>query len=305
MSNLVSEKRIDIIDGYKNLVIALETLGGHLRLDAKNGLPAWVQQDEDDNTLASDVIISIFQTLTLKKGYNPRESFTLFGLMAVSPDTLEQAKTVNQCKKDLKKAIIKLKEEERKITIASAYKEIERTPLIREALRAAGLAQLHIKQSTRRIMTLSEMPLRVGFTVSRGSHIVSKLTNADAVKLAEKYNNEKLAGNIASLPDKHVAQLRRLASHVRANITYKDRQRIKDRPDQVPACMPILYPFDAEQALLTGPVLHNGEQALYKLKNDFDKTRLPRGGTIDKSQVISESLKLYRYNKYTKVKATV
>lgn len=305
MSNLVSEKRIDVIDAYKDLVLALETLGGHLRLDAKNGLPAWVQQDEGDDTLASDVIISIFQTLTLKKDYEPRESFTLFGLMAASPDTLNQVKIVNLCKKALKEAFIVLKEEERVIKIASAYSEIERSPLIREALRAAGLAQLHIKQSTRRIMTLSEMPLRVGFTVSRGSHIVSKLANADAVKLAEKYNNEKLADKIAGLPDEHVAQLRRLASHVRANITYKDRQRTKGRPDQVPACMPILYPFDAEQALLTGQVLHNGEQALYNLKNSFDKMRLPRGGIIDKSQVISGSLKLYRYNKYTKVKATV
>ncbi len=300
MSTLISEKRIDVIDAYKDLVISLETLGGHLRLDAKNGLPAWVQKDEDDITPASDIIISIYQTLTMKKGYEPRESFTLFGLMAASPETLQQVETVNKKKRKLKDAFIVLKEAQRERKIAAAYDEIKGAPLIREALRAAGLARLHIKQSTRQIVTLKEMPARVGFTVSRGSHIVSKLKKADAVELAEKYNNEILAEKIKDLPDKHIPQVRRLASHVRANITYRDRARIKHRPDQVAAYMPILYPYDAEQDLLKQQVIHNGEVALYKLNNDIDEMRLPRGGIIDKSQLISGPLKLYRYTRYTK-----
>jgi hypothetical protein len=60
----LSAKRIAIIEAYKALVGALETLGGHLRLDAKNGLPAWIQQDADDQRHASDAIIAIYQALT-------------------------------------------------------------------------------------------------------------------------------------------------------------------------------------------------------------------------------------------------
>ncbi|MFK5949027.1 MAG: hypothetical protein QM500_09715 [Methylococcales bacterium] len=300
MSDLISEKRIDVINAYKMLLTELESLGGHLRLDAKNGMPAWVQHDKDDETSASDTIISIYQTLTIKKGYTPRESFTLFGLMAVSPETLQQVAVVNACKKALKEAFIALKKKDvRETTMEAAYKEIQRSPLIREALRAAGLAKLHIKQSTRRIATISEMPLRVGFTVSRGSHIVRKVSNANAVNLAEKYNNEKLAEQIESIGDPEFAQVRQLASHVRANITYLDCKRIKERKDQLPACMPILYPYNAEQTLKSGPVIHNGDQVLLKLNNNIDFSRRARGdGTIDKNAVVSESLKLYRYRKY-------
>ena len=84
------------------------------------------------------------------------------------------------------------------------------------------------------------------------------------------------------------------ASHVRANIIYADRAKQHDRPDQVSAYMPLLYPYDAQRALTSGQVIHNGEQALMKLAQE-DIVRLPRDGKIDKTQPISAALKLYNY----------
>ena len=273
----------------------METLGGHLRLDAKNGLPAWIQHEEDVARDASDAIISIYQTLTLVKGINPKESFTRFGLMAASGDTLLCVKEVNQCKLNLKEAIKDLKQHDRAKLVASAFDEIQRSPIIREALRAAGLSQLHIKQSTRKIIVLPEMPLKVGFTISKGSHIVERLSREQAIAFANKRNNDEAVEKLQALPeDSFVARYRQLACHIRANITYADRIRQPDRPDQVSAYMPILYPYDAARITTTGSVIHNGELTLLKLAKD-DVERLPRDGKIDKTQPISAALKLYNY----------
>ena len=291
----LSAKRIAIIEAYKALVGALETLGGHLRLDAKNGSPAWIQQDTDEQRSASDSIIAIYQTLTLVKGLSPKETFTRFGLMAASSDTLLCVNDVNLCKVKLKEAIKDLKQHDRTDLVASAFDEIKRSPIIREALRAAGLSQLHIKQSTRKIIVLPEMPLKVGFTVSKGSHIAERLSREQAIAFANKRNNDEVVETLRQLPeDSFVARYRQLACHVRANIIYADRTKQPDRPDQVSAYMPILYPYDAQRVLTSGQVIHNGEQALMKLAQE-NMGRLPRDGKIDKTQPISESLKLYKY----------
>jgi len=291
----LSAKRIAIIEAYKALVSTLETLGGHLRLDAKNGLPAWIQHEEDDSRKASDAIISIFQTITRVKGIDPKESFTRFGLMAASSDTLLCANDVNQCKANLKETIKDLKQHDRNDLVASAFDEIRRAPIIRESLRAAGLSQLHIKQSTRKIIVLPEMPLKVGFTISKGSHMVYRYSREQAISFANKKNNEEAVNKLMQLPQgSFVAHYRARAPHVRANIIYVDRASRHDRPDQVSAYMPLLYPYDAQRALISGQVIHNGEQALIKLTQE-DTVRLPRDGKIDKTQPISAALKLYRY----------
>lgn len=291
----LSAKRIAIIEAYKALVSTLETLGGHLRLDAKNGLPAWIQHEDDDSLEASDAIISIYQTITRVKGIDPKESFTRFGLMAASSDTLLCAEDVNQCKANLKKAIKDLKQHDRNDLVASAFDEIRRAPIIRESLRAAGLSQLHIKQSTRKIIVLSEMPLKVGFTVSKGSHMVYRYSREKAISFANKKNNVEAVDKLMQLPEGScVAHYRARASHVRANIIYADRAKQLDRPDQVSAYMPILYPYEAQRVLTSGSVIHNGEQALMKLVQE-DASRLPRDGKIDKTQPLSAALKLYNY----------
>jgi len=292
----LSAKRIAIIEAYKALVSTLETLGGHLRLDAKNGLPAWSQQDEDSSQKASNAIISIYQTITRVKGIDPKESFTRFGLMAASSDTLLCVDEVNQCKANLKEAIKDLKQHDRADLVASAFDEIRRAPIIREALRAAGLSQLHIKQSTRKIIVLPEMPLKVSFTISKGSHMVYRYSREKAISYANKRNNEEAVDKLMQLPEgSFVAHYRQRPSHVRANIIYANRAKKHDRPDQVSAYMPILYPYDAQQVLISGEVIHNGERTVMKLTQDDDVARLPRDGKIDKTQPLSAALKLYNY----------
>ncbi len=291
----LSAKRIAIIEAYKALVSVLETLGGHLRLDAKDALPAWIQQDQANQVEASDAIISIFQALTIVKGGNPKESFTRFGLMAASNNTLLCVNEVNQCKANLKAAIKDLKQHDRTDLVASAFAEIKRAPIIREALRTAGLSQLHIKQSVRKIIVLPEMPLKVGFTISKASHMVYRYSREKAIAFAAKRNNDEAIEKLLQLPENSfVAHYRQRACHIRANITYADRQHQQHRPDQVSGYMPILYPYDKQQALTTGQVIHNGELALMKLEQD-DVVRLPRDGKIDKKQPVSAALKLYKY----------
>jgi len=292
----LSAKRIAIIEAYKTLVSALETLGGHLRLDAKNGLPAWIQQEKDSSLGASDAIVSIYQTITRVKGIDPKESFTRFGLMSASGDTLLCVNDVNQCKANLKEAIKDLKQHDRTDLVASAFDEIRRAPIIREALRAAGLSQLHIKQSTRKIIVLPEIPLKVGFTISKGSHMVYRYSREKAISYANKRNNEEAVNKLMQLPeDSFVAHYRQRASHIRANIIYADRAKKHDRPNQVSAYMPILYPYDAQRILTSGEVIHNGERTVIKLTQDDDVARLPRDGKVDKTQPISAALKLYNY----------
>ena len=293
----LSAKRIAIIDAYKTLTNTLVTLAGHLKVDAINGLPAWCQHDENNLLSASDAINSIYQCITRVNGIDPKESYTRFGLIAASDDTLLCVNDVNKSKTNLKIAIKDLKQHDRAKLLANAFDEIRRSPIIREALHTAGLSQLHIKQSTRKIIVLPEMPLKVGFTISTGSHMVYRFSREKAINYANKRNNEIVVATLMELPkDSYVAHYRKRASHIRANIIYTDRKKICDRPDQVSGYMPILYPYDAKRDLSSDQVIHNGELTLLKLSHE-NIVRLPRGGKVDKAHPISESLKLYPYLK--------
>ncbi|HEB57585.1 MAG TPA: hypothetical protein ENI98_15030 [Gammaproteobacteria bacterium] len=291
----LSAKRIAIIDAYKALVDTLQVLGSHLRVDAKNNLPCWIQQDTNNLQKTCDGIISIYQTVTRVKDIDPKESFTRFGLMAASDDTLLCVREVNECKAALKEAIKDLKQHQRAELVAGAFDAIRRAPIIREALLSAGLSQLHIKQSTRKIIVLPEMPLKISFTLSRRGHMVYRYTRDQAIRYANKRNNKAAVDTLSKLPEgSFVAHYRQRAPHVRANIIYVDRTKQPGRPDQVSAYMPILYPYDQQQSLSCGPVIHNGEQTLLKMTQE-DIGRLPRNGKVDKNHPISESLKLYPY----------
>ena len=293
----LSAKRIAVIEAYKTLTNTLVTLSVHLRIDAKNGLPAWCQHDKDNLLSANDAIISIYQCITRVNGIDPKESYTRFGLIAASDDTLLCVSDVNKSKANLKIAIKDLKQHDRTKLLENAFVEIRRSPIIREALRTAGLSQLHIKQSTRKIIVLPEMPLKVGFTISTGSHMVYRFSREKAINYANKRNNEKVVAKLMKLPENsYVAQYRKRASHVRANIIYTDRKKKCDRPDQVSAYMPILYAYDVKRNLSSEQVIHNGELTLLKLSQE-NIIRLPRDGKVDKAHPISESLKLYPYLK--------
>ncbi len=118
---------------------------------------------------------------------------------------------VNQCKANLKEAIKDLKQHDLAKLVASAFDEIQRSPIIREALRAAGLGQLYIKQSTRKIIVLPEMPLKVGFTISKGSHIVECLSREHAIAFANKRNNDEAVEKLQASPvGSFVARYRQL-----------------------------------------------------------------------------------------------
>lgn len=293
----LSAKRIAIIEAYKTLANTLVTLADHIRVDEKNGLPAWCQHDDDTLLSASNTIISIYQCITRIKGIDPKESYTRFGLIAASDDTLLCVNDVNESKANLKNVIKDLKQHDRAILVTNVFDEIRRSPIIREALRTAGLSQLHIKQSTRKIIVLPEMPLKIGFTISTASHMVYRYSREQAINYANKRNNEKAVAKLMKLSeDSFVAHYRKRASHVRANITYTDRKKTFGRPDQVSAYMPILYPYDRMRNLSDEQVIHNGELTLLKLSQD-NVVRLPRAGKIDKTHPISESLKLYPYLK--------
>ena len=125
--------------------------------------------------------------------------------------------------------------------------------------------------------------------------MVYRYSREKAIAFATKRNNDEAVEKLLQLPeDSFVAHYRQRACHIRANITYVDRQHRQSRPGQVSAYMPVLYPYDIQHAFTTGHVIHNGELALMKLEQE-DVVRLPRDGKIDKTQPVSAALKLYNY----------
>lgn len=299
--------RFAIFEAYRSLVETLVLLGDALLEDAAAGIPCWVQASEDDTKLShEDRAVRILQLITYGKkdyGNDGRHAETRFGFVAASEHTLEKVALANKAKQTLKDAIKALKEfaeknklkADREIEQATdeVLEQLQRAPIIRETLAAAKIARLHIKQSTRKIVVLDEQPLRLGFTVSRGSHVVRKLTRDKAIKVATTWHNKEAVDKLHALNEKTpVAQYQQLTKHVRCNIIYKDRARQEERPDQVSAYMPIFFPFDKNSVAIK----HNGVRTEMNVALEDEEDRLPRASTrVDHAKPISPSLGFYHY----------
>lgn len=299
-------RRMAIIDAYRHLVETLVLLGDALQEDAVATLPCWVQKNDfDSNRSHTDRAVRILQLLTYgNNDYSDgRRAETRFGFVAASANTLQKVADVNAVKITLKNAIKDLKEfsqnnkmpVERELSeiTGAALNDISRAPIIREALAAAKIPRLHIKQSTRKIVVLEEQPLRMGFTISHGSHVVRELSRDEAIRLAEKWHNDEAIEQLAPLsPSTAIAQYQSLAKHIRCNIVYADRTHRQGRPNQVNAYLPIFYPHDATRA----PVKHNALRTESVIELEDAQDRLPRMSTkVDHRHPFSASLGLYPY----------
>jgi len=291
-------RRMAIIEAYRDLVDALSLLGDRVLEDAASDLPVWTQTGDYDAALTHEArAVKILQLLTYGRAANVidgRHAETRFGLIAASERTLTQVATVNAVKRHLKEALKDLKDLQRESIAKDALDAISRAPIVREALAAARLQRLHIKQSTRKVVVLAEQPLRMGFTIARGSHVVERLSRDRAIKLATDSKNEAAVTRLQALSaDIFVARHRKQAPHVRCNLTYSDKSRREGRPNQVNAYLPIFYPYTAELE----PVKHNGTKVELLLSLDDDTNfRFPRPAErVDHAHPISESLGLYPY----------
>lgn len=297
---LKSAECLRLIEHYKALLDELTLLGNSIKADVLSGLPCWVQTTHsDEHAPHTERAISILQNVTYPKDMisgDGRRVETRFGLVAASDYTIEKVIRVNQVKESLKQGFKTLKNldgmsrDNYNFVTDKISESMTRSPIVRQALARAGLQKVHIKQSTRTIPLLDEQPLRIAFTHTTGSHSVRKITGREAKAMADNHSH-KLANSLSGLDDNMtVYWYRKLAAHVRANLTYTDRQKLESRPDQVGGYLPIFYPYNVNK----DPVIHNGQKVEALLSLDITDQRLPRTNyKVDLANPISEKLGLY------------
>ncbi len=279
--------RVALLDAYITLTRSLMDLGQSIRDDIA---PAWIEDTVSSTpaTVIREKIIGVYQAINIHNPAEPRNTLSHYGLIGVNNDTLAQAKRVNIAKKNLSDVVALIKHSVRKTSLEETLHHMQGNKELRTILNAIGAKKLHLRQSTRRITLLPNEPRRVGFTLTRQSRIVEKLSFSETARLIDAHNFENVANHLATLPASTTFyRIRKQAAHVRANIVTHDGHRY-----QRTASMPLMYPRESSTL-----VVHNG-LALDATKNldDTAFNRLNRSrldDLIDYSSPLCDALHLY------------
>jgi len=266
MTVLKNFPSMEVRDSFQCLKASLNELVASLASQSPD-FPCWVATPDDEPRQGKDAIMWIYQQLFYQPYQDKRATLTRPGFLATTSETIVLAHDVNACKQRFQKAMQAVKRRDERLSLSmELFDEVMRNPGQAETLRRAGLGTLHLKQAYRQIPILQWQPRRLGFSWSKGSRSVERLTKEQAMKAAMRASDSTAALTILEeLPDDaFVARVRSHSPHVRTNIVFSSPHPKK----QIPSSLPILYPSNSMTAPLYTKVPFNAD--------DVDVNRLPR-----------------------------
>jgi hypothetical protein len=260
---------VEVREAFEALHHALVNLIAALATQSP-AYPCWVAQDLDHEEEAArshrDTILWSYQQLYYRyprqnEELDRREVIHRTGFLATSPATLPLAIEVNAQKTRFYAAMQTIKAQHRSQVAQIVQRAFaERHPSQAEALRKAGLGDLHLVQTYRHIPIITVPPRRIGFTWATQNKIVTPVTHAQAYEILEYANAGDTAfQTLEAIPQNHrIAMVRTQSQHVRANIVYPDYCPDDRRlyPPIMPASLPILFPSEDMKTPLYTPVTH-------------------------------------------------
>lgn len=270
----------------------LVTLSSSLDLLARTiqevpGWPAEVARHEHGNrpiamtgAAAVRLAATAFRHLDFDDEQDERRVVRFVGAVAVPPAVIRRAETVNQHKAVLLEAI--------GVYRRLASKRERDSHQVRELLIRLGHARLNLVQTYRKIPILDHTPTRIGFTWILGTKHVETVTREGAMRRVPD-DVERSGADLARIQREVMETrrnglrlVRRVAPHVRANISWYDGGERQVACIHAP--LPVLYPFSSrtptpEIAGHDRPEPDHRTRATRQRRSDAHLRRIP--GTID------------------------
>ncbi len=242
----------------ENLRVSLRLLEALIQ-QTPNDYPVWMRSERGmpNPSLARCQIVSLYSKLEHvddgKVEYlQGNETETLYGVMAVTPETLKQALQVNECKARVRELVMLANKKQ--ITVDDPQNpRTTRTPFLKYLLRVVGLARLHKQQLYRRIPVLEATPksISLGWAYTRS---VARTSREDVLTLLQEVLCSREAYKVKSrdylrikaLPEAYpLARVEPARFHARANVVLADVDGYKQKNKQIPIAMPLLYPLES------------------------------------------------------------
>ena len=280
----------DVLARFTTLQAAMATLLTQLRQE--NDYPAQVEQQA--GVEARRLAITSYQSFYYEGDGKETCTTCWIGAVGASLETLQQAARVNTCKDDFKTAMAPLSGRSvmvKNVDPASPASTVS-TPLARVVLERIGLKGIAQRHVTRHIPLLDERPRRLGFTKTKRSPSVERISLDIARRRLERLGEAPTIAEQLQRLDALIAANRHLPSarqeplaivntvplHVRCNVPYTTVDPVTGAPKQAYRqkkwSLPVLYPADAGDALLAirWPTLpNNGNTSRGKRKIEVEK----------------------------------
>jgi len=272
---------INLHDAFKKLQQSLDEAK---RIIGEGDLPIWLPKPfEQDRQLAADAITEC---------WNQDENvLPPTGLVCVAPEHLDIFIKANTCKVAFKEEIARLKKAspKKKINldsiIESKAKDGGRNAEVADAMRVLRISRLNLLWCYRQILVLPKHLNSVSWTWSTSSKSIHKISYKDALDLVQKEitdeDTQELINEILRANrSKDMARVKKVAPHLRANITYEEDGTIKRKMVTTPT---VIISQDATLPRIRWP------------DKDVKNTRLGRIDIKLNPEPIIKSLGIYTY----------
>ena len=244
---------MDVRESYRALKTAMQALTDSLLQQAED-YPCWIATPEHPEGGGNRYdVIWIYNQLFYQPQQDKRATLYRPGFLGTSPDTILLAATVNFHKSAFQEAMQRIKRRDRQQESRELFEEqFARNKGQADTLRRAGLGIIHLKQAYRHIPIIPVTPRRIGFTWTKASKSIEKLSYDEATGALARFTDEANALRIMENIDKSssIARVRRHSPHIRANLVLPSQPKHK----QLAASMPILFPTHTMAMPLLTPV---------------------------------------------------
>jgi len=248
-------KQIELREALLALESGLTDFKVRLCRCAKDALPATIFDPHSGEMItgkkAWDRAIETIGQIEYGDTQEPREVIVLPGVLGVSEDILEQARTLNAAKNWFREAYQSVNTESSQI---AGGDDPTKQPEAKRILQKMGRARLHVKQAYRQIVFIEERPDRIGFSWTRTKK-VERITRERAMRMAERFGDTPAVAEakrrLLMIPEgEPLARVQQPHPHLRANLTWKNSlPKSGAKNIQRRAALPILLPCDSSQIL--------------------------------------------------------
>ena len=240
----------DLKDAFDNLEVALANLGNHLIHERPEHHIPLTEAESASSGSAIRWAADLFSDLRYRDGQDGRETRSRHGLIIATPDTQALIHQANETKQVFARQVRAARDESE-----SRWKEMSgtlarQTPLFRDSLNQSGLSRLHIRQCTRTLQLLPQMPVRCGFSWYSHGRSITRISVADAEAMllelgeAKAHIQVQLSRLQQLKTNTPLARIQSLAPVVRANLVFDTHRKAMNCP------LPLFLPADSLSATL-------------------------------------------------------
>ncbi len=263
---------------FDQLAVAIDDLVVQL---PKHTSAVWFPEDAPDTLLST-----AFTDYWYRDNRDGRITNTYFAVVQASQAYRQKVQNVNRLKSQFRTLCAQLRLHEpaalRQIQTTAA----QRHPTLGSALEHHHLARLHIKQLTRLIPVLSDVPQKLAYHWYGSGRSIKRITKKQAwIRLQAmdqgRPHIEIQLQALSTLPDAEpLAIVQELAPIMRLNVTYENGRRQAQN-----IAMPLFIPEGAVMPVIVPP---QGEKPTAR-------TRRRRSDNVLEDQAFLPSLRVYRY----------